>query len=371
MKKIKFLCSLLPLFLLTGCFDSRDVKNVAIVMGMGVDLSDDNKYKTVTQVIIPKGLSKEGGGDTFENFEGKGNHLGECIENTTLKCGKYMYLSHATALIVSEKVAREGIYEILDFFMRDNELRSNLLLAVSESGVEEIMKDEGELVKVPLSSVATLGRRLGETSLGQVPNIFGFVSDMIKKNSATLVPVINADKKESTVSGSAIFKKGKMVGKISNTEARGVLWLMNKIENAIMTIDYDGNSFDIKVKKAKSEIQPIYNEGIFINANVKCSISLLRDNNGVVNVYGIKKVSEKINETIKSEITAALDVMKKYNCDVYGFENIVYKDNPEKWKSIDKETFFRDVTVNIDVKTEVEEVGSILKSAEKEQDGVL
>lgn len=373
MKKIKFLCALLPFFLLCGCFDSRDVKNVAIVMGIGVDRGKEEKYKTLTQIIIPKGLSKDGGGSTFENYSGEGEHLGECIESTTLKCGKFMYLSHATALLVSEEVAKDGIYEILDYFMRDNELRSNLLVAVAEGDTEEIMKNESKLMQVPLSGIASLDRRFGETSLGQVPTIFGFVSDMLKKDCATLVPVISNEKKESIVVGSAIFKNGKMSGKISNSEARGVLWLLNKIENAIMTVKFEGNSFDVKIKRANTKIKPIYNnEETVFEVSIKCEVSLLRDDKGVVNAYGSEQVKNKITDTIKSEIMTVFKKMQQMNMDVYGLENMVYLHNPKKWQEIKlrEDNFLDGVFLNISADCKIEEVGNILRSAEKELGGV-
>ncbi len=353
MKKIKFICALLPLFLLQGCFDSRDVKDVAIVMGMGVEAGKNETYNTITQVVLPGGLSKDGGGDTFENYSGEGEHIGECIEKATLSCEKYMYLSHATALVIDEKIAKNGIYEILDYFMRDNELRSNLAIAVS-GNINKVMNTESKLLKVPLSGVASLKRRFRETSLGISPTVFDFVSDMLKKDCATIVPIIS----ENGVSGSAVFKNGKMIEKISNTEARGILWLLNKMENAIITVSLDGATFDIKIKSANAKIKPVY-ENEIIKAEIKCKASLLRDDKGVLNAFGTKRAEEQISAQIKSEILAAFDKMQIIDADVYGFSDMVYKKNAKNWS----ENIFQKIKLDIAVDSEIDEVGNILRSA--------
>jgi len=337
MKKLKVICSMLCLCFLSGCYGSHDIKDVAIVMGIGVEGGSDTFCKTITQTVIPKGLSKEGGGDTFENFAGKGAHLGECMENTALKCGKFLYLSHATSLIISEDMARYGIYEILDYFMRDNQLRSNLTVAVAQGSIKDIMENESGLLQVPLSSVASLNRRFRETSLGDAPRVFDMVSDIMKKDRATLVPIVSLEDDAVTVSGSAVFRNGKMEGKISNAEARGVLWLQGKVENAIMTVGFDGASLDIKITGSKVSI---YKEG---NAKVKCQASLMRDNSDIITAYGYEAVTQRINDTIKSEIMASFEKLRDMNADVYGFGDYL----------------------NVSVECEIKESGSILQSADR------
>ena len=351
MKKV--ICAVLPVFLLCGCFDSRDVKDVAIVMGISALPGEETYFKTITQTVIPKGLSKEGDGDSFENFPGEGNHFGECIENTALKCGKYMYLSHTSALLIHEDIAKDGIYEILDYFMRDSELRSNLTVAVVKSEAEKIMETESGLLKVPVSGVASLIRKFRETSLGSAPRVFDMVSDIMKKDAATLVPILALDGENVTVNGSAVFKNGKMTGEISNGEARGVLWLLGKVENGIMTIDFGETTLDIKILQSKSHI---YKEETRLKAEIKCNIGILRDNYDIVTAYGTEAVKQKISETIKSETDAALLKLQSMNADVYGIMDMAYK---KGYPPVP----FGDISIEVSAECRIKEAGGILKSA--------
>lgn len=361
MKKFKIIFALLPVLLLCGCFGGRDINDIAIVMGIGIDSGEEHYYKSVVQTVVPKAL--DGGGDSFANFEGSGANIGQCLDDAALKCGKYMHLSHTSALVIGEKIAEKGIYEILDYFMRNKEFRSTITLAVSQENTEKVMTTENRLVAVPVSGVVNMGRRFRETSMGDATNVFEFVSDMMKKNCASLVPIVKSDGDNTIVSQSAVFKNGKMVAKISNQEARGVLWLKNKIEKAVMTVSFGEESIDVKIEKAGTKLKPYIKDSIYYVADIKTEVSLLRDNHGVIGAYGEENVSLKISEAIKSEIKASLGKMQEIGCDVYGFGDKIYRKSPQRFQEINWEEVFKTLDVQVNVKTQIRDAGSILKSA--------
>lgn len=354
MKKIKFLCALLTVLILTGCYDSRDVKNVAIVMGVAVDKNRMGNYKTNTQVVLPGGLSKEGEGETFENYSGEGEYLAKCMENTALKCGKYMYLAHATSLLIGEGVAENGIEEILDYFIRDNELRANMSVAVAKGDIDKIMNTESKILKVPLSAIASLDRRMSETAVGKSVTLFDIASDMKKTNRASLIPIISAEEEKTVVDGSAVFKNGKMIGKISNEEARGIFWLFSETENATLTVEADKNTADVKIKKREAEIKSIQEDMVFI-VEISCDVSVLRDNG----FLGAEKIKVAVGDKIKNEIFESFEKMKVLDADVYGFEDMFYKKYPEILKNQNGESVLKNARLKISVNTKIKDGESI------------
>ena len=122
------------------------------------------------------------------------------------------------------------------------------------SRVRSFLKTETKLLKVPVSSVASLSRRLRETAFGKNITVSDFAEIAFGKSSACLVPLISAENGENTIEGSAVFKNGKMTEKISNKEATGVLWLSGKTKNAVMAVPFEGKSFDIKIKNPTNRL---------------------------------------------------------------------------------------------------------------------
>lgn len=362
MKKIKLLGVLVLIFALSGCRGSHDIKDVAIVMGMGIS-KGGGQYETTAQVVLPSGLSKNGEGDSFENYSGEGESLAKSIVNASSKCEKYMYMSHTTSLLISEEYAREGIYEALDYFMRSPSLSGNVSVAVAQGDINEVLKTETKLLKVPVSSVASLSRRLRETAFGKNITVSDFAEIAFGKSSACLVPLISAENGENTIEGSAVFKNGKMTEKISNKEVTGVLWLSGKTKNAVMAVPFEGKSFDIKIKNVKTKLNFEKN---MVTANIKCGINVLRDNSGILPEVGKEKAAEIINQEIKRMIITSFDKMKKINADVYGFSEMIYKKDREKWLLLSSDgDVLQKITLDVKINTKIEDEGNILNSGGK------
>ena len=346
MKKIILCFMLSAILLLCGCFGAVDINDTAIVMGVGFDSGEGEYYKSIVQTVVPKALS-DGGGKTYSNFEGEGKSIGESILNASLKCGKYMNMSHTSALLINEKIAEKGVNEILDYFMRDKEFHSTITVAVSEESAEKILECESKIEKVPASNIISLGRRFRENSVGEEINVFDFVSKSLQKNSATMVPIVKSAGDDISVSGSAVFKDGKMVMKISCAEARGVLWLKNKIEKADITSEMEGATFDVRIEKSNTKLTLSKDEKIHITADIDTDISIKRDDKGVLNAWGEEKVLARVSETIKSEILESLKKLQETELDVYGFQEKISRKYPDE-----KQTF-RDLKVYINVKSKL------------------
>ena len=56
--KIKFLIPIL-LILITGCYNYRELNQLAITTGIGIDKGEEKNYKVTVQVLNTKKTSKE------------------------------------------------------------------------------------------------------------------------------------------------------------------------------------------------------------------------------------------------------------------------------------------------------------------------
>ena len=73
MKKIKVLCSLLPVLLLGGCWSRTEISDLSIVMGVAVEKNDKGEIGLLTQIVVPEnvGLGNgdgKGSGESYVNI---------------------------------------------------------------------------------------------------------------------------------------------------------------------------------------------------------------------------------------------------------------------------------------------------------------
>ena len=184
MKKIKLLACIMSVLLLSGCWGSRELEDIAIVLGIAIGREDDGRLCAVSQIIIPSnvGIGESGGGDSsnaYTNYYTSSEHLGNCLQDISRRCGKDVYLSHDLIILFDKTVAAEGIYNYLDYFMRDNELRINVSVLVADGDIADIMDTTSELMKTPAVNMAALADRMAVVSEWEKVTVLDFVENMM------------------------------------------------------------------------------------------------------------------------------------------------------------------------------------------------
>lgn len=135
---------LIPLFL-TSCV-GEEPNDVAYVTAVGVD-KKDNEYLYTVQFANPTkisgGASEEGGGGgkIVENLSVCANSPYAGFNNANAVLSKDLSLAHAKLIVVSEEVAKEGLYGFIDIISRGYEIRPDIYIAVAEDSrkyIEEV-----------------------------------------------------------------------------------------------------------------------------------------------------------------------------------------------------------------------------------------
>ena len=132
MKKIILLLPLL--FLLTGCYNYRELNDLAIISGVSVSKVDDI-YKITAEIVNPK---KEQDASTSKEtdyiiYEGEGKSMQEAFREIVKESPQKLYGAQMDILIIEEETAKEGIGDIIDFFARDPEVRSEFYVLISKT----------------------------------------------------------------------------------------------------------------------------------------------------------------------------------------------------------------------------------------------
>lgn len=104
--------------LLSGCWNSRELNELSITSGLGID-KVDGKYVFTTQIINPSEVAKERAPKrtVVTTLAEKGDTLFEAWRKMTKKSATKMYFSHVRVLIIGEDLAKEGVSKILDVML--------------------------------------------------------------------------------------------------------------------------------------------------------------------------------------------------------------------------------------------------------------
>ncbi|HZG17237.1 MAG TPA: Ger(x)C family spore germination protein, partial [Candidatus Bathyarchaeia archaeon] len=126
----------LLLFFTTGCWSRKEMNDIAIVMGIGIDKVGD-EYLLSTQIVNPSQVAQRGSGgmpmSSVTTYSTKGKSLLEGIRRLTKLTPRKLYFAHIRVLAIDEHLAKDGLQDVLDFFMRQQEIRTDFYVIITKN----------------------------------------------------------------------------------------------------------------------------------------------------------------------------------------------------------------------------------------------
>lgn len=384
---------------LTGCWNGRELTNLAFVLAMGIDRSPKtNEYKVSFQVVIPGSVATglTGGGGTLATpvsiYTGKGNTLFGAIRNASKRVPRQLFFAHLQLVVIGEEVAKQGIQDLFDFFERSKEPRlTTMVLVARGSEAKPIISTLTSLEKIPANSVS--GKiKMSSTLLSE--NFRIEIYEVLKGLINQGEPLINGVKligdpdkgmgksnveqtdpaAEVIIQGMAIFKNGRLKGWLDDGEARGTTWILNKMKSTIVELDCKkkNNSIGVEIIRSLTKLhveikngEPIFHIHVQEEGNlneVQCPIDLS-------NVTVIGNLENEWEIKTKSEVMSAVKAAQKKKSDFLGFGDAVNRANPKLWEKIkmDWSEIFATCKVDVKVDAYIRRSGMRLKPYMSEQ----
>jgi spore germination protein KC len=363
---------------LSGCWNYKEVDELAIVGGAAIDKTEDGRYEMTVETI-------EGGGsrDTMMKSKvltGLGKTLFDAARNLITISGKRLYWSHTQIIILSQETAREGVMKVIDWYSRDAETREDVTLLVSrEATAKEILMADPATEQVVS---ITLGHEIdNNNSIGTAPIIdimhFDIESQLNVLSSA--LPVIGltqvADKRVAQIIGSAIIKDDKLVGFLDGEETKYLNFIKDEIKKGIFVIEVDDNGNKVLVSLEmfmnKTNVKPIVSEtGITMSIVTDTSAAIGEINGAKINLdeAHIKAIEKTAERTLESRICEVIKkVREEYGADIFGFASTLYGDDPKTFEQVKPkwEEYFKSLDIDVHAKFHIKNTATISKYVEE------
>lgn len=149
MKKFKLITMTILIvifsFTVTGCA-GNEPNEIAYIVALGIDSSENDNYKVTIQYANPTqisgGASEEGGksgSEIVENIVVEAPNIYSAIGLANQIVSKTFSLAHAKLIVFSQEVAGKGLKDITETFIRSEELRPDVYLAVAIDSANEYL----------------------------------------------------------------------------------------------------------------------------------------------------------------------------------------------------------------------------------------
>ncbi len=382
------------LFFIPQSFSYQAKLNMRVVVtGMGVDKTEEG-YSITAQVVMPSPGSESGGGSaTLGMICEQGKNISEGVQKIAYKIGKTAGLSHMSFVVVGQNMLDENLAEVLDFFVRDKEINSSVMLLVSPTTAKEMIKQtknlelsasvglqkvfiykQGSFNGVMMPVVEFIGNAFslsqssavsglfiskeGEEALGETTS-----QSLQKSNGEQSGQEQNENQDQESSSKSQdgrikyyndiyYFKNGKFINKLDKEEELLGYFLTNtaKSSGEITVKNVSGGTLKnatigLQFRSGKSKRRVKFeDEKPVLHFNIKLKdiqvVEILNDGGLTEKIYKdadketVKAIKKALEKEIEKNITKTFEKAKNDGVDIFKFADTCYAFEPKKWKSI-------------------------------------
>ena len=376
---------------LTGCGGYEELNNLSIVTAVAFDKTDDVYELSFLIANSPKAQtsSKEGEAKTTV-YTGKGKTIAEASKDIEQIVPKQIYLGHINVVVISEDIAEDGFLKIADWLLRNPQTRKKFyLLQAKDVSAKNILKIVSPLESFPSQSIATLIESNSETkSIATSITYSNFIAQILEKGYDPVLPSItikgdveegsNEKNLETTEPESylvlgplAIYKGDKLEGFSNEKESWAINVLKNEAKEVNYNVKYQNQDVSIETSSLKSDIKIIDKNNIEITISGVGDIYNINNQIDIQNYKEINKIEKTWSKSLKKDLSKVVKkVQSKYKADIFGFGNLIYKNDPKTWEKLEKEwntKYFPNLNVKIKTNLKISATGSLVKTIKEDK----
>ena len=405
--------------LLTSCYDSHEIDDMAYAIALGFDTGTTNQIKMTLQFAIPSKISAgEGGSSGGGGGEGGSTSI-TTIETPTLYAGlnmintyisKPVNFSHCKVVVFSEELAREGIHKYIHAMVRSREFRGNMHVAVSVDTAEDYIRNVSPTLEINPAKYYEMNydsyKYTGFTGDTRLINFYMLEECSCRQAYATLVGVNKYEKSsqfsnnnssykekgrdhplegdfyagnipkvhevKSEVMGIAAFDGGTMVGNFDGEEAVFHQMLYGTYEHSYISIPDPEKPDEFVLLNVSQARMPMHHVEMvgdkpYISVEVKLEADILSIQSGI-NYESIEKMiilESAAEEFLKKGIIHFLEKTKPLHADLCGFGRdlkasyLLWND----WENVHWLKKYENSEFTVDVELRIRRPGLMIRTA--------
>ena len=366
MIKKNFIIILLLIFVIISFMESYDVRGVeelAYVIAIGIDKAETPDNIVLTVQIATTGSQETGGTSSLEtkllSVETTSVGIGFSILNNLST--NELNLSHCSAIIFSEELAREGINPHINNLANNIEIRPTANIIISNNKAQDFLIASSAAKDISAkyyNSLLESSETTSYVSMASLSNFYAALHDDVRQPIAVYG---YSDGSDIENLGISVFENDKFIGKLSGVETIMHNIFTNKLDSSTisLTSPIDNKSIlDIKISLDKNtQISVNYDETTptptpTLNCDIYLEGKILSAarNYSFTNSEEVALLEEAINKKIMQEATNYLNkISHEYNSDIVGFYGFLKRNylTYEELNNINWYEAFKNSTFNI------------------------
>ncbi|GGF84618.1 spore germination protein KC [Paenibacillus albidus] len=359
---IRILIAVLLVMPLSGCWDRRELDELGIAMGLGID-KKGKEFILSAQIVVPGEIAANQKGSVeapVTLYEVTAPTLFEALRKMTVISPRTIFLAHVQVAIFGEELAREGVADVLDILLRESKIRRDYYVLVSKAKeAREVLRILTTLDRIPANQLSN-SLKVSSDSYASIAAIK--IEDLVngiaaEGDEAVLTGlVIQGDEQEGEELNNvkridaaarlrlkelSVFNKDKLMGWLDEKESKGYNYIKNRIGSTVGYITTDGGTVAFETINCSTKIKVrIINDKPVYDIHVK-TLSRIAESNSeipITDLEMIKKLEDMAAEKIVKLMESVIEVEQhRYKVDFLGLGQALQQKNAKLWNKLKPE----------------------------------
>ncbi len=350
MKKIILI---LLLLCLGGCYDYKEINDLAIITAIGVDFKNDEYI--ITLEVLNDQTDKDSGEIEAYTKTGKDKTLAKALENAADLLSDQAKYTHVKLMVLSNTIIEDKFNTIIDFFMRSTYFRENFYVISSmDTSPQEILNNKTDESKVASTSIINLLDSLNYSSNNSVLKTFDqVIEETLAFGKDTCFSNITLDNEQFKIDGLTIFKDYEFKDTIENKFAVLYNILTNNFYRPIFSKEYDNLYFSIAITEGKVDTN-LNTNTITLSGNLTGKIMDNESNFDIRNLDVLDNLNKDFTKIINADFLEFIQILQENESDILFLSNKYYQEN-----RIKEENFWHNLDIKTDIKFNINKKGLI------------
>lgn len=406
---------------MTSCYDAHEINDYVYVYSIGLEKGSKDKLRMTIQVPTFKqekggGQNGQGSGEGAVETQEKDGYVTISLDAPTFFAGvnlvntflpRTVNYMHAKYMVISEDLAREGVGDYINGFIRNREIRRTLNIIICKGAASEFIKENTPVIGTALSKTqADMMRQSQETGLFfsvTYGEMFSESKSTYGQPTAILAAVNHFDRYRQTGSterkgfrtsgdyyagelvrigggklefmGTAVFNGDKMVGELNGDETRMVMVIKGKFHRGFFAFPdpmEPGKAITLEVRQEKPPKikvrlggdKPVIHVQIELEADIVAIQSTVNYESSELKPL----IEAEFKEFIKDQMDHTIKKCQGLKADVFGYgfglDAAAKFSTIQEWEAFRWKEKFPTAQITTDVEFHIRRTGTMVKSSQ-------
>ncbi|MBY8911341.1 Ger(x)C family spore germination protein [Bacillus sp. YC2] len=358
------LCTLL----LTGCWDSRNIEDLSLVIGVGLDKPEEENVQVTQQILIPTKASSEqsSSGETTKITSTPGETVHQALRTAALK-NRRSFSQHLRVMLFSQNLLKDDIPldALMNQFIKDNGTRRSCNVMTVPDQTKDIftVTDQGEPAS---NTIYDLTENNSFTIRMMQPVTLGDISEKIAAGETFAIPQVRKVKGGGLeISGASIIKNKFWLANLTPMQVQDMNLFTGTVKGGVTFSKHKGYFLSFEIFSSKYKVKTKYKNGKFkfiVTRFVEGRLS--EDWNPKEDSFKqsyIDEIKKTVTRSIHSDVTKFIDYLQHdLKVDITGLGDEVRIHYPDKWRKIssDWDHHFSESDIEFHVKVAIRDFGT-------------